>query len=65
MADTALILADIQNDFFSGGKWELNSNICPGFPVDVFRGYTDVKTIRSIGLLLLANTERAKGGDFS
>lgn len=25
MTDTALILVDIQNDYFSGGKWELNA----------------------------------------
>lgn len=24
MSDTALIVVDIQNDYFSGGKWELN-----------------------------------------
>jgi hypothetical protein len=25
MNDTALIVVDIQNDYFSGGKWELNA----------------------------------------
>lgn len=25
MNDTALIVVDIQNDYFSGGKWELNN----------------------------------------
>ncbi|MNU58935.1 nicotinamidase/pyrazinamidase [compost metagenome] len=25
MTNTALIVVDIQNDYFSGGKWELNA----------------------------------------